>query len=106
MPEAPKKLSAVFYRTTGGTEPVREWLRDALSAEERKVVGKDIARVEYGWPLGMPTCRALHDGLFEVRSSLPGNRIARVLFCPADGRLVLLHGFIKKSRTTPSQIWR
>jgi phage-related protein len=38
-------------------------------------------------------------GLYEVRSSLPGNRIARVLFCIEDGQMILLHGFIKKTRT-------
>jgi phage-related protein len=102
MPANLKKLPAVFFRSANGVEPVREWLRDELSPEERKVVGKDIAVVEYGWPIGMPTCRPLGAGLFEVRSDLPGNRIARVLCCAADGRLVLLHGFIKKTRTTPA----
>ncbi len=101
MSENPKKLPAAFYRTANGSEPVREWLRELLP-EERKVVGRDIALVEYGWPIGMPTCRPLGAGLFEVRSDLPDGRIARVLFCPADGYLVLLHGFIKKTQKTPA----
>ena len=50
----------------------------------------------------MPTCRPLGSGLWEVRSDLPGNRIARVLFCVAEGHMVLLHAFIKKSRKTPT----
>ena len=37
----------------------------------------------------------------EVRSSLPGNRIARVLICHHGDCLVALHGFIKKTRATP-----
>lgn len=49
----------------------------------------------------MPLCRALGGGLWEVRSTLSGNRIARVLFCAAAGQMVLLHGFIKKTRKTP-----
>jgi phage-related protein len=49
----------------------------------------------------MPLCRPLGDGLLEVRSSLGGNRIARVMFCTAHGSMVLLHGFIKKSQRTP-----
>lgn len=101
MPKDMKKLPAAFYRTANGTEPVREWLR-RLSAEDRKIIGQDIALVEYGWPIGMPTCRPLGDGLFEVRSNVSGGRIARVLFCPTDGHLVLLHGFIKKSQRTPA----
>lgn len=40
-------------------------------------------------------------GLWEVRSSLADGRIARVLFVVADGKMVLLHGFVKKSRKTP-----
>ncbi len=101
MPKDMKKLPAAFYRTANGTEPVREWLR-RLSAEDRKIIGQDIALVEYGWPIGMPTCRPLGGGLFEVRSNVSGGRIARVLFCPTDGDLVLLHGFIKKSQRTPA----
>lgn len=80
---------------------MREWLKDELGADDRKRIGADIATVEYGWPIGMPVCRALGDGLYEVRSSLAGNRIARVLFCFDRDRLVLLHGFIKKTQRTP-----
>jgi phage-related protein len=50
----------------------------------------------------MPLCRPLGEGLWELRSSLSGNRIARVLFCAMQGRMVLLHGFIKKTQKTPS----
>jgi phage-related protein len=39
-------------------------------------------------------------GLWEVRSSLPRGRIARILFCVDKGCMVLLHGFIKKSQKT------
>jgi len=95
-----KRLPARFYRTTSGTEPVREWLM-ALPREERAVIGKDIAMVEFGWPIGMPTCRPLGDGLHEVRSDLPGNRTARVMFCIHEGSCVLLHGFIKKTQKAP-----
>ena len=56
--------------------------------------------VEFGWPIGMPTCRALGKGLYEVRTNLK-DRIARVMFTIAGDKMVLLHGFIKKSQTTP-----
>ena len=58
-------------------------------------------RVEYGWPVGMPVCRPLKQGLWEVRSSLSDGRTARVIFCIQKERMVLLHGFIKKSQKTP-----
>jgi phage-related protein len=95
-----KKLPSHFYRTGAGNEPVREWLK-SLPQEDRRVLGRAIAIIEFGWPIGMPVCRTLGDGLWEVRSDLSGNRTARVLFCVAQRRLVLLHGFVKKTRTTP-----
>ncbi|MDR3417848.1 MAG: type II toxin-antitoxin system RelE/ParE family toxin [Nevskia sp.] len=99
-----KKVHAVFYRTASGAEPVRDWLK-SLPAEERRIIGNDIATVEFGWPVGMPTCRPLGGGLWEVRSALPRNRIARVLFSVADGRMLLIHGFIKKTqKTSPEDI--
>lgn len=49
----------------------------------------------------MPLCRPLGDGLFEVRSSLPSERIARVLLASDRGSLVALHAFIKKTQKTP-----
>ena len=95
-----KRLPASFYRLPSGREPVREWLR-ALSDDDRKIIGEDIKDVEFSWPIGMPLCRPLGKGLWEVRSEITQGRIARVLFCIQDGRMVLVHAFIKKTRRTP-----
>ena len=98
-----KRVKAVFYRTEAGGEPVREWVKN-LSAEDRKRIGEDIKTVEFGWPVGMPVCRSVGGGIYEVRSDLTQNRIARVLFYfDKNGRMVLLHGFIKKTRKTPDE---
>ena len=95
-----KRLPAAFFVLPSGREPVREWLK-VLPAADRKVIGEDIKDVEFSWPIGMPLCRSLGGGLWEVRSDLLLGRIAPVLFCVRDGRMVLLHGFIKKSQKTP-----
>ncbi|HEX3940249.1 MAG TPA: type II toxin-antitoxin system RelE/ParE family toxin [Acidobacteriaceae bacterium] len=82
---------------------MRDWLRSLKPIEDRKQIGVDMKTVEFGWPVGMPVCRPLGDGLYEVRSSLSQNRIARVLFyIDTKGRMVLLHGFIKKTQKTPT----
>ena len=74
------------------------------SDQDRKRIGEDIKTIEFGWPVGMPVCRPLDDGIHEVRSSLSRNRIARILFyVDKKGRMVLLHGFIKKTRKTPDE---
>mgnify|MGYP001584730764 CR=1 FL=1 len=79
---------------------MREWLK-GLDREDRKVVGEDIKDVEFSWPIGMPLVRSLGRELWEVRSRLSRGRIARVLFCVERQRMVLLHGFIKKTQKTP-----
>ncbi|MBX3069333.1 MAG: type II toxin-antitoxin system RelE/ParE family toxin [Thermomicrobiales bacterium] len=95
-----KRLRITFYRGRSGNEPVREWLQ-SLSREDRLEIGTDLKTVEFGWPIGMPVCRPLGDGLWEVRSNISSGRIARVLFCIDGGQMYLLSGFIKKTQKTP-----
>src|SRR5213082_2482936 len=98
---ASSTLLARMYRIWW--EPVREWLK-GLSEDDRKRIGADIKTVEFGWPIGMPVCKPLRDGVYEVRTSLAQNRIARVLFyIDKKGRMILLHGFIKKTQKTPPE---
>ncbi len=66
------------------------------------MIGRDIARVQFGWPIGLPVCRPLGKGLYEVRSSLPSAREARVLFGFHGSMLIALAAFIKKSQATPA----
>jgi phage-related protein len=101
MPPTLPHTPLSFYCSPSGREPVREWLK-ALPIADRRAVGLDLMRVQFRWPVGMPLCRALGDGLWEVRSALPSKRIARVIFCFADDVLVALHAFIKKTQKTPA----
>jgi phage-related protein len=93
------RLEVFFFRYDHGSEPVRVWLK-SLSFDEKRMIGEDVKTVQFGWPLGMPIVRKLEPGLWEVRSKLPG-KIARVFFTVNGSRMVLLHGFIKKSEKTP-----
>ncbi len=100
MTDRIEKIPVVFYRTASGNEVIKDWLK-ALDEADRHAIGQDLMRVQYRWPVGMPLCRAMKAGLWEVRSSLPSHRIARLLFCVDRGRIVILSGFIKKSQKTP-----
>jgi phage-related protein len=95
-------LDVVFYKTNSGNQPVKEWLK-GQPKNARKIIGEDIKTVQYRWPLGMPTVRPLGKGLYEVRSSLPDKRIARVFFTIFENYMVLVHGFIKKTGRTPQR---
>ena len=96
-----RPLPVVFYKSDAGKEPVRIWLKK-LSSEDRKIIGEDIKTLQYGWPLGMPLVKSLDTGLWEIRSNLR-NRIARVIFTIYEHHIVLLHGFIKKSKKTQTK---
>ncbi|MHB2268020.1 type II toxin-antitoxin system RelE/ParE family toxin [Aliihoeflea sp. PC F10.4] len=63
----------------------------------------DLMRVQYRRPIGMPLCRSLKDGLWEVRTTFPSRRIARTLFCARADAIIVLSGFIKKSQKTPDE---
>ena len=95
-----KKLPARFYVNPAGRRPVRDWILE-LTQADWYTIGKDIQKVEFGWPLGRPHCAPLGNGLWEVRSTLESNRIARVIFCTGDTYMILLHGFIKKTLKIP-----
>lgn len=94
-------FEVVFFSTASGNEPVLEWLR-SLSRDEKLTIGTDLRTVQFGFPLGMPLCRPLGQGLYEVRSSLPTRKEARLLFFQDGADLVVVNGFIKKSQATPS----
>ena len=98
----PRKIPLIFSRTNAGSEPVREWLKE-LPEEERQAIGRDLLRAQWRWPVGMPLCRAMGGGLWEIRTGLPTKRTARVLLCLYREHLVALHGFIKKTRATPEE---
>lgn len=100
-----KAVIATFYHTSGGDEPVRTWLRsDVFDNEDRKVIGADIQVVEYQWPRisERSLVKGLGAGIWEVRSTLPSRRIARILFGITEGRMVILHGFVKKTQKSPA----
>jgi phage-related protein len=86
-----KRIVATFYRSETGAEPVKEWLR-ALAKDDRQIVGADIGTVEFGWPIGMPVCRGLRDGILEVRSSIKAGKVeARTYFAIEKNIMLLLH---------------
>ncbi|HJD56268.1 MAG TPA: type II toxin-antitoxin system RelE/ParE family toxin [Rickettsia endosymbiont of Pyrocoelia pectoralis] len=94
-----KTLTVKFYQSITKKEPVRDWLLE-LEPKDCKIIGTDIKTIEYSWPIGMPICKSLGKGMYEVRSNLTDGKIGRIFFCVLDNKMILLHGFIKKSQKT------
>lgn len=86
----------VFYRSASGREPVRQWLKQ-LDPVNRKRIGEALYTLQLGWPLGMPLARKIETNLRELKSKIVDG-ITRILITEKKGRLILLHGFIKKSQ--------
>lgn len=102
--EIPKRIVARFYRTGNGNQPVREWLL-ARSEADRKIIGRDIAVCEFGWPVGMPVSRAVGNGLREVRSTIGRGKVeARVIFAIDGADMILLHAHEKKPTQQQKEI--
>jgi phage-related protein len=95
-------FSVMFYRTSSHREVVLDWIKQ-LEPEYRKTIGFDLKTVQLGFPMGLPLCRSLGNGLWEVRSSLPNRTEARLIFFQhkPSSNLVVVHAFIKKSQKTP-----
>jgi len=101
MEKAKPTLSVEFYRESNGNEPVRIWLQ-SLDKPIKIILGEDISKVQFRWPLGMPLVRSLGQGIHELRSHIP-NGIVRILFMVNNKTMILLHGFIKKTEKLPTQ---
>ena len=88
LPPAPgQRTRAGVAERVAGSRAARHRKRSFASA--MAVAGRDAL------------CRPLGNGLWEARTDLPSKRTARVLLCLHGGHVVALHGFIKKTRTTP-----
>lgn len=95
-------LTVWFYCTDSGREPVRDLLKNEISQDDRRAIGAEIKTAQFGWPIGMPVVRKMEPDLWEVRSRIRDG-IARVFFTVVGSDMVLLHGFVKKSKKTPKE---
>jgi len=96
-----RPIPVIFFQLDSGREPVRDWLK-GLDRQNRKLVGEDIKTLQFGWPVGMPVARKVADDLWELWSRMK-NGIARTFFTVYAKRIVLLHGFVKKAKKTPTK---
>ncbi|MCK5491899.1 MAG: type II toxin-antitoxin system RelE/ParE family toxin [Candidatus Omnitrophica bacterium] len=92
-------IAVNFYKTESGNEPTREWL-SSLKKDYTKAIGEDVKTVQFGWPLGMPLVKKIEPNLWEVRTKLKDG-FARIIFTMVDEKIIIVHGFMKKSNKMP-----
>lgn len=94
-----------YYVTRGGQEVVKDFI-DNLQVVDQAKLGHNLDLLEqYGYALGMPHAKPLGGGLMELRvRSGRGRQEVRVFYVfVKDYRIYLLHGFVKKTQTTPKK---
>ena len=74
-------MTGEFLRAAVRTR-ARPRLAERVLISDRKIVGEDIKDVEFAWPIGMPLCRTLDGGLWEVRSDLTTGESPRAVLRP------------------------
>lgn len=80
---------------------VQEWIEEMPTGIRAAYARLTELLIEFGVDLRLPHSRAMSNGLFELR---PHGKegIARIFYCTlVDKKIVILHGFIKKTQETP-----
>jgi phage-related protein len=90
-----------YYFTSNGKAPVKEWL-EGIGSEPKAEIFRVLELLsKYGTELGLPFVRPIENKIYEVRAK-DRSGIYRVLyFAHTQKTFVMLHGFQKKTRTTP-----
>jgi hypothetical protein len=73
-----KSIEVLFFKLNSGREPVKDWL-SSLSVEQGQTVARDIKRLQFCWPIGMPLARKIYGNLWELRSR-HSSIITKVIF--------------------------
>ena len=90
-----------YYSLPSGRQPAKDYVK----ALDGKLKSKTMRSIELlrikGHLIGEPESKHLEDGIFELRTTM-GNNTSRILFffCVGD-KVVLTHGFVKKTQRTP-----
>lgn len=98
------KFQVEFVELENGKKPFEDFIR-SLTTIERARIFEAIDYFGYlknnNIPVKESLSKHVDDGIFELRISL-SNKIARTLYFYVKGaRIVITHGFIKKTKKTP-----
>ena len=91
-----------FYETETGVKCVQDYLDAIDNVKLKAKVLNDIALLkQFGTELQMPHARRLEDGIWELRTKQSSNIARTLYFTVSNKKIILLHGFIKKTQKTP-----
>ncbi len=93
----------VFYTKPDGSIPAKDFIVSLNPKMRAKTLRTIRLLSDNGYKLREPYSKVLRDGILELRIKV-GSDITRVLyFFYEDKRIILTHGFIKKTQQTPDE---
>ena len=98
------EFTVEFYESPGGSSPVREFLEELKRSDpgDHAAVLRGLAKLRERQHHREPLCKALGDGLFELRHV--GKLNTRVLWFFMKGRrIVAVHGIRNKGQAIPAR---
>lgn len=96
------RLTIDFYKTRDGKEPVADFLDSLPRKHKAKAFWELDLLAEKGRKLKEPYVKHIEGELWELRIKFASD-ISRIFyFIPNETNVILLHGFIKKTRKTPA----
>jgi len=94
-----------YYRTARGESPVKAFIDELPPKLRAKNMRELVMLSEFGTDLPQPYAKPLRGkdvaGLWELRVKLASDITRIFYFFPLEDRVLLLHGFSKKSEETP-----
>lgn len=92
-----------FYRTKDNVAPVEVFLKELDTKMRAKALHELKILEEFGTGLREPYSKLIQDGIFELRIKQSSN-ISRIFYFFRSGnKIILTHGFIKKTQKTPKK---
>lgn len=94
-------MEVEFYETEAGEEVVAEFLQSLPPKDMAKVLRDIDLLADYAPNLHEPYTKHIEGPLWELRSKFSSNIYRIFYFIRKENKLVLLHGFKKKTQKTP-----
>lgn len=95
----------IIYYSKNDKYPLIEFLNSLPKKDQAKILRDIDLLQEFGFSLGMPYIKKMQDsdGLWELRIKQSSNNYRVFYFSIKDNKIVLLHGFKKKTQKTPKK---
>lgn len=90
-----------YFEDARGRRPVEDFIDSLDPKMKAKIFGGLELLERYGACLGMPYARHVEKGIYELRTIQSANITRIFYFFVAGERIILTHGFVKKTRKTP-----